>query len=85
MLQMPGYGGYSGMGYGMMGYGGSIIGWTFMILFLAALVLAIIWLYKQVKGEEKEVLEKPLDILKKRYAAGEITKEQFEEMKKDIG
>jgi putative membrane protein len=29
--------------------------------------------------------ESPLDILKRRYALGEITKEQFEQMKKDIG
>lgn len=28
--------------------------------------------------------ETPLDILEKRYARGEITKDQFEQMKKDI-
>lgn len=29
--------------------------------------------------------ETPLDILKKRYARGEITREQFELMKRDLG
>ena len=35
-------------------------------------------------GRPTNGTEDALDILKKRYARGEITKEQFEQMKKDI-
>ena len=36
------------------------------------------------EGSNEQQAETALDILKKRYAKGEITQEQFEEMKKNL-
>jgi putative membrane protein len=72
------------MNYGF-GSGGMILGSIFMILFWAAVILLIIWLYKQTTGGETTAKgESALDILKKRYAKGELSKEEFEKMKKDL-
>ena len=68
----------------MMGpWGGGIVMW------LLLLVLVIVLVYFLVRstgagGSRPTPDETPLDILKKRYARGEITKEQFDEMKKDL-
>lgn len=43
------------------------------------------WWYDSDRHHGREEnRETPLDILRRRYASGEITKEQFEQMKKDI-
>jgi len=68
-------------GYGM-GYGIGIIGLIFSILVIIGLVLLIKYLWES--GGAKREQESALEILKKRYARGEINKEEFEEKKKDL-
>lgn len=36
------------------------------------------------RGERRDSQESPLDILARRYASGEITKEQYEDMKRTL-
>ena len=69
-------------GFGMGGFG-----WVFMVIFWALVIWGIVLLAKAVMGTAKSEgkTETALDVLKKRYASGEINKEEFEEKKKDIG
>jgi len=82
---MPGIG-FGMMGPGMMGYGGygtwGLVWMGFWVLALIGLVLLVIWLYRKISG--KTAGQTPLDILKARYAKGELTKKQYEEMKKAL-
>jgi putative membrane protein len=61
-------------------------GWVFWI----AIIALIIWAIVNQGNKNRQINipppfhESPMDILKKRYARGEITKDQFELMKKDI-
>ena len=62
-------------------YGG-IIMWIPLVV---VIVLIIYFVTQTSKGNgEKKSQETPLDILKKRYAKGEITREEYERMKHDI-
>ncbi len=80
-----------GMGPGMMGGWG--MGWFGMIFMLVFWVLVVVglaflikWLIQATKGE-KDVpngSSKAIDILKERYARGEINKEEFEKIKRDL-
>ncbi|VVB95818.1 Uncharacterised protein [uncultured archaeon] len=69
-----------GYGSGMMGYG--ILWLLFWILVIIGLVLLIRYLWQGGGARREE--ESALEILKKKYARGEISKEEFEEKKKDL-
>lgn len=75
--------------YNMMSFGFSPFGWfgwIFMVLwwiFIVVLIIALIkWIAKQFERSERE--KSSLDIARERYAKGEISKEEFEEMKRNL-
>ena len=59
---------------------------VFWIVIIAAVIVFIRWLIAAERSRHPLAGggESPLDILKKRYARGEINKEEFEEKKKDL-
>ncbi|HKJ45462.1 MAG TPA: SHOCT domain-containing protein [Balneolales bacterium] len=60
--------------------------WMFIwpIILIGIIVLLFYWLKPQGGNQSPFRQESALDILKKRYARGEITKEEFERMKRDL-
>ena len=87
-VSCTGEGYYGGQGPGrwghMMYYGyGGMIMWIIFLIVIGLLIYFIVQAQK-TKGQTTTQNESHLDILKKRYAKGEITKEEYEGMKKDL-
>ena len=62
-----------------MGFGG---GWIFMILFWGLIILGIVYLVKiPLSGSSTEAKksESAQEVLEKRFARGEMSKEEFED------
>ena len=88
----PMFGPRGRMGPGMMGPWG--MGWSggiFVILIVILVIVALIFLLPRIKQNYKidgvktlSGKSNALDILKERYARGEIDKTEFEEKKKDL-
>ena len=80
-----------GFGNSPMGFGFGFLGLVFMIfwwvLILAGIIALVKWLSNQFssKGGSTDASGKSaLDILKERYARGEIDTKEFEEKKKNL-
>lgn len=71
-------------------YGWAMGGWTmilitvFWLLLIAGIVLAIVWAVNRTRIPTAGGGESALDILQKRYARGEINREEFERMKQEL-
>ena len=78
-MMYPHYGFFGGFGFGILPF--------LLILGVIFLIWAIFARHDASDtGENEKMTEEDtaLEILKKRYAKGEITKREFEQMKKDV-
>src|SRR3989344_2003190 len=80
---MMGYGVWNNMMGGWNGFG--VLGWIPMVLFWIILILGVVALLRYLgKPGQHPDHRTPLEILKERYAKGEIEKKEFEAKKRDL-
>ncbi len=73
------------MGYGYYGDMMGGFGWVWMVLVLAAVIALVVWGTRTGFWSRDHATERtPLDVLRRRYAAGEITAPEFEQAKQMI-
>ena len=69
-------------------YNGHWFGGGFMWLFWILLIVAVMWAIKMItsdKNNSATTKKSALDILKERYASGEIDLDEYDRMKKELG
>ena len=72
------WGMHDGMGWWML-WGGLM-----MVLFWGAVIGLIVWGVSRVTGERPRGEASPLDFARGRYARGEISREEFEQLRRDL-
>lgn len=73
------------MGYGVMmcDWFSGIFLWVFIVIVITGLVYLVLQSMKS-KGKGVFTEDDPLEILKRRYAKGEISQDEFKKMKEDL-
>jgi len=73
-----------GMGMMIWGAFSFLLGLLLILLFVVIVVAAVKWWWGQNLPFLTQIRENAVNILKKRYARGEISKEEFDTIRKDI-
>jgi putative membrane protein len=70
----------------MMEYGGYgvMLMWLILIILVGIIIYVVITRGRRSGDWDDQASENPVEILKRRYAKGEISKEDFERQKKDL-
>ena len=79
-------GGGGMMTFGGMGLLGGLIGLIFNLAIVVGIVVLIVWAVKRFSnGNLSTGGQTPREILQTRYARGEITRDQYQQMLSDLG
>ena len=86
---MGGGGMMNGFGFGGMGLFGGLIGLIFNLAIIIGIVILIVWAVKRftsgsVNGNQTSVNQSPRELLQARYARGEITRDQYQQILQDL-
>lgn len=77
-------------GHGWLGGSFGLWGWfgmLFNLLVWIGIIWLVVWTVRRLSGNApggQAPARTPLDVLKERYARGEISREEFEQMKRDL-
>ena len=76
-------------GYGGMGLLGGLIGLIFNLVVIVGIAWLVIWAVRRFTGADgnwsrSAGSQSPREVLELRYARGEITRDQFRQMLKDL-
>ena len=67
-----------------MHWGSGGYGMPFFWIFIVIMAIILFKMFSSKSNDNQDIKESPVDILKRRYASGEIDKSEYQKMKKDI-
>lgn len=68
-------------GFEMSGWGSMFMGFSFLVILIAIVIAIAVFMRREDRDRSGP---EPVDIAKQRYARGEITKEQYDQILKDL-